>query len=85
VSDPRWHHDEAVDLSGLKCPLPAILVGKALSRMRPGQRLLATATDPMAEIDIPHACAAAGHHVVARARDGRTLRFLIERGGGVVS
>jgi len=35
----------------------------------------------MAEVDIPHACAEAGHRIVARARDGRTLRFLIECGG----
>ena len=91
-----WSYEWEVNTSGLSCPLPVLKARKALLGLRPGQRLLLIATDPMAAIDVPHFCAEAGHHLVAREQagdgqlpaeqeDGRKrrgvrLRFLIERG-----
>ncbi|MCU0885871.1 MAG: sulfurtransferase TusA family protein [Beijerinckiaceae bacterium] len=49
--------DDAVlllDLSGLKCPLPALRTRKALKALASGARLSVISTDPMAAIDIPH-------------------------------
>ena len=43
-----------LDLSGLKCPLPALRTRKALRALAPGARLAVTATDPLAGIDIPN-------------------------------
>jgi tRNA 2-thiouridine synthesizing protein A len=43
-----------LDLTGLKCPLPALKTRKALQRLAPGESLVVTCTDPMAAIDIPH-------------------------------
>ena len=43
-----------LDLSGLKCPLPALKTRKALQRLAPGESLVVTCTDPMSAIDIPH-------------------------------
>ncbi len=43
-----------LDLTGLKCPLPALRTAKALKGLVPGQRLIVTCTDPMAAIDIPN-------------------------------
>jgi tRNA 2-thiouridine synthesizing protein A len=43
-----------LDLSGLKCPLPALKTRKALQRLEPGDRLVVTCTDPLAAIDIPN-------------------------------
>lgn len=45
------HH---LDLKGLKCPLPALKVRKALREIANGDLLVAACTDPMAAIDIPH-------------------------------
>lgn len=43
-----------LDLRGLKCPLPALRVRKALGRMQPGEVVLVECTDPLSVIDIPH-------------------------------
>lgn len=75
-----WRHDRALDLSGLKCPLPVLRARKALLAMAPGARLLVTATDPMAAIDMPHFAVEAGHRIVASRSEGERLQFLIERG-----
>jgi tRNA 2-thiouridine synthesizing protein A len=76
--------DRHLDAIGLLCPLPVLKARKLLASMRPGERLLVTATDPMAAIDIPHLCNEGGHTLVDRRRDGEAdgacLTFLIERG-----
>jgi tRNA 2-thiouridine synthesizing protein A len=43
-----------LDLSGLKCPLPALKTRKALRGLQSGDRLLVTCTDPLSAIDIPN-------------------------------
>ena len=45
---------EPLDLSGLKCPLPALKTRKALQRLAAGDRLTVICTDPLAAIDIPN-------------------------------
>ena len=46
--------DEALDLRGLKCPLPAMLARKKLAQLPPATALTVMADDPMAVVDIPH-------------------------------
>ena len=78
-----WRFDRMLDAIGLLCPLPVLRARKLLRSMRPGERLLVEATDPMAAIDIPHLCRQDGHGLLAtRTHEaaGR-LAFLIERGG----
>jgi tRNA 2-thiouridine synthesizing protein A len=53
---------------------------KALSALKPGERLLVEASDPMAAIDVPNFCAEAGHRLIASAAEHGLHRFLIERG-----
>ena len=63
--------DEALDLRGLKCPLPALLAKKKLTQLSPGTMLTVLADDPMAVVDIPHMCHGEGHAVESVAsRDG---------------
>lgn len=71
-----------LDLVGLNCPLPAMKTRRALARMRPGERLLVRASDPLAAIDLPHLCAEDGHVMVRLAREGAVLVVEIERGAG---
>ena len=68
-----------LDLRGLKCPLPAIKVSRALERAPKGTRLRVLATDPMSAIDIPHAVAKAGARLLSQDRTDRRLLFEIER------
>jgi tRNA 2-thiouridine synthesizing protein A len=68
-----------LDLTGLKCPLPALRTRKALARMQHGERIEVRCTDPMAAIDIPHLVATMKHELVAQTRaDDGSLSFLIE-------
>ncbi|MBU0585783.1 MAG: sulfurtransferase TusA family protein [Alphaproteobacteria bacterium] len=68
-----------LDLSGLKCPLPALKTRKALKGIMPGGRLEVTCTDPMAAIDIPHLLTETGDRLEKTDRDGATIVFVIEK------
>jgi len=74
-----WSHAAALDARGLRCPLPGLKARKALLALKPGERLLVEATDPMSAIDFPHYCSEAGHRLVASETGETILRFLIER------
>lgn len=74
-----WRHTAALDLRGLQCPLPVLKARKKLLSMKPGNRLLVEATDPLAAIDFPAFCNETGHRLVATERVETVLRFLIER------
>ena len=52
--------EKTMDMRGLKCPLPTLLVKKALTALAPGDLIVAQCTDPMAAIDIPHAVQESG-------------------------
>lgn len=61
-----------LDLTGLKCPLPALLLEKALKGAAPGTVIVAVATDPMAEVDLPFSAQKLGAKVTAvSVADGR--------------
>lgn len=64
--------DTSLDLSGLKCPLPALKTRKALQRLGPGDRLVVTCTDPMAAIDIPHLLLETGDTLIEQSGGGET-------------
>ena len=71
--------DEMLDLSGLKCPLPALMARKRLSDQAPGTTILVLTTDPLAVVDIPHMCSEEGHALESVTRDGGQSRFRIRR------
>ncbi|WP_163264882.1 sulfurtransferase TusA family protein [Chelativorans alearense] len=68
-----------LDLTGLKCPLPALKTRRALGRIEPGDRLEVHCTDPLAAIDIPNLISETGDRIENIARDGDKITFLIER------
>jgi tRNA 2-thiouridine synthesizing protein A len=68
-----------LDLTGLKCPLPALKTRKALSGIRPGERLEVRCTDPLAAIDIPNLINETGDRLEATRRDGDHIIFMIVR------
>jgi tRNA 2-thiouridine synthesizing protein A len=69
----------ALDLSGLKCPLPVLRARKALRRMAPGERLDVTCTDPMSAIDIPNMVRESGDRLLEARTQTATLFFRIEK------
>jgi tRNA 2-thiouridine synthesizing protein A len=73
-----------LDLTGLKCPLPALKTRKALKSVKPGDRLEVHCTDPLSVIDIPHLIAETGDCVEITERAEHRIVFLIEKAGGLV-
>jgi len=69
-----------LDLSGLKCPLPALKTRKALKGLGPGDRLVVTCTDPLAAIDIPNLVRETGDRIEDQSAAGNRLVFRIVRG-----
>jgi tRNA 2-thiouridine synthesizing protein A len=68
-----------MDLSGLKCPLPALRTRKALKSLAPGDQLEVRCTDPLAAIDIPHLVGMTGDRLEVIERGERDIVFLIEK------
>jgi tRNA 2-thiouridine synthesizing protein A len=68
-----------LDLTGLKCPLPALKTRKALKPLRPGDRLEVHCTDPLSVIDIPNLIRETGDKVEITDRSAQRIVFLIEK------
>lgn len=75
----RAPREIALDLRGLKCPLPALRARRALARMQPGDVLALEATDPMAAIDIPHMVNETRNLLLAHSAAMGVLSFRIEK------
>ncbi len=71
-----------LDLTGLKCPLPALKTRRFLRDLKPGDRVEVTCTDPLAVIDIPALVAETGDLVRTVERSELRIVFLIEKAGG---
>ncbi|MBV9752619.1 MAG: sulfurtransferase TusA family protein [Hyphomicrobiales bacterium] len=68
-----------LDLKGLKCPLPALRVRKALKTMAPGEQITAACTDPLARIDIPNLLNETRDRLESIEEDGDVLLFRIRK------
>ena len=68
-----------LDLTGLKCPLPALKTRKALKTVAPGDFLEVHCTDPLSVIDIPNLIRETGDKVEITAREDARIVFLIEK------
>jgi tRNA 2-thiouridine synthesizing protein A len=68
-----------LDLSGLKCPLPALKTRKALKAVTPGDFLEVHCTDPLSVIDIPNLIRETGDKVEITERAERRIVFMIEK------
>ena len=71
-----------LDLTGLKCPLPALKTRKALKALQPGDMLEVHCTDPLSVIDIPNLIRETGDRVEITERAERRIVFLIEKTDG---
>jgi tRNA 2-thiouridine synthesizing protein A len=68
-----------LDLKGLKCPLPALKLRKALTKLASGDEILVECTDPMAAIDIPHLLSETGNTLLAQERQDGLLTFHVRK------
>lgn len=73
-----------LDLTGLKCPLPALKTRKALKSVTPGDFLEVHCTDPLSVIDIPNLIRETGDKVEITERSDVRIVFLIEKANGPI-
>jgi tRNA 2-thiouridine synthesizing protein A len=73
-----------LDLTGLKCPLPALKTRKALKTVAPGEFLEVHCTDPLSVIDIPNLIRETGDTVEIAERGEIRIVFLIEKANGAI-
>ena len=71
--------DVAVNMRGLKCPLPTLKTRKLLSRMAAGELLVIECTDPLTAIDIPNLIRETGDKLESSGKQGRVLTFSIRK------
>jgi len=69
----------AVNMRGLKCPLPTLKTRKLLSKMAPGEVLVIECTDPLTTIDIPNLVRETGDKLEDSTKSGRVLTFRIRK------
>jgi tRNA 2-thiouridine synthesizing protein A len=74
-----------LDLTGLKCPLPALKTRKAMKALSPGDRLEVYCTDPLSVIDIPALIQQTGDKVEITERSDRRFVFLIEKASNPIA
>ena len=74
-----------LDLSGLRCPLPALKTRKALKAILPGRFLEVQCTDPLSIIDIPNLIRETGDKVEIIESDDKRIVFLIEKANSLVA
>lgn len=67
--------DEALDVTGLNCPLPILKTKRALNRLPAGSVLHVTATDPHAVVDFRAFFAGSNHNLLHVREDGAAGRF----------
>ncbi len=70
---------EILDLTGLKCPLPALYARRALERAMPGSTIEVVSDDPLAGLDIPHMCSQEGYEVLSNVQREGTVRLVLRR------
>jgi tRNA 2-thiouridine synthesizing protein A len=68
-----------LDLTGLKCPLPALKTAKALKTLSPGDVLEVHCTDPLSVIDIPNLIRETGDKIEIAERGEYRVIFMIEK------
>ena len=71
--------DVAVNMRGLKCPLPTLKTRKLLSKMAAGEVLVIECTDPLTAIDIPNLIRETGDKIEGSTKKGRVLMFTIRK------
>lgn len=73
--------DLEIDATGLLCPLPVLRLRKRLTDVPAGAIVRLLATDPVAEIDVPHFCSEQGHAFLGAEPCDAATAYLVRKGG----
>ncbi|UVK76669.1 MAG: sulfur transfer protein TusA [Sodalis sp. Fse] len=72
--------DRTLDVRGLRCPEPVMMIRKTIRLMTKGQILLIIADDPTTIRDIPDFCRFMEHTLLAQTTKYLPYRYLLRKG-----
>jgi len=73
---------QRLEARGLKCPLPVLLLRRALARLPHGACVELVGDDPASAIDMPVFCHQEGHAIEATWTEGADTHWRIRKNGG---
>ncbi|MBA2817431.1 sulfurtransferase TusA [Candidatus Pantoea persica] len=82
MSDTFPTADYHLDVFGLRCPEPVMIMRKTVRNMQDGETLLIVADDPATIRDIPGFCRFMEHRLLAQQTETLPYRYLIQKGLG---
>lgn len=81
IGESVMSDEVVIDARGLLCPLPVLRLRKALRPLPLGTTVTMIATDPAAQIDVPHFCAESGNIMLEMQEiPGGVFEYRIRRG-----
>ncbi len=72
--------DHTLDVSGLYCPEPVMLLHNCIRDMAVGETVRVVATDPTTQRDIPKFCSFLGHELLSETEEAGNFLFLLRKG-----
>ncbi|MFP3029133.1 MAG: sulfurtransferase TusA [Arsenophonus sp.] len=73
------NHNQILDIQGLRCPEPIMMIRKIVRHMVEGETLLIIADDPATIRDIPAFCRFMEHKLLAEEINKPPYRYLIHK------
>jgi len=75
-----YNADHKLDVLGLRCPEPVMMVRLNIRKIAVGETLLVIADDPATTRDIPSFCRFMEHKLVEQQTDSKPYYYLIKKG-----
>ncbi|WP_199438692.1 sulfurtransferase TusA [Vibrio owensii] len=69
-----------IDLTGLKCPEPMMMLRRTVRKMSAGEELKILADDPSTTRDFPKFCEFQNHTMVSMNTESETYEYVIKKG-----
>lgn len=80
MTDLFANPDKILDVLGLRCPEPVMMIRKTVRHMGDGQTLLIIADDPATVRDIPVFCRFMEHQLLVLDTEQTPYRYLLRKG-----
>ncbi|MCW8876843.1 MAG: sulfurtransferase TusA [Kangiellaceae bacterium] len=72
--------DKTLEVEGLRCPEPVMMIRKTIRSMEQGQILLIIADDPATKRDVPNFCEFMDHQLLKARTDATPYSYWIKKG-----
>ncbi len=73
---------KVLNLEGLSCPMPMVLLSQTLKELREGETVKVVADDPGFEGDLYNFCKDTGNEIISLKREGDKIVALLRKGRG---